>query len=197
MNRLRALIAEAQRYFAQLSARERLMLVVMGITSVLFVGGLVLSSFFHSISRHELSIIEKSANLQKVAIYAQRYAENKRKQEDLEMKLKGPPTRLISELSGLAEKHGLTISSINERGEQNLDKVKESLVELQIASAPINQLNDLLNDIEHETKLMKVRKLRLRPTGGADSTALNAILTIGTYQLVAAKDQPGGFKGGE
>ena len=58
-----------------------------------------------------------------------------------------------------------------------------SLVELQIASAPIADLTGMLNDIESSPQLMKVRKIRLRPIT-TDNTSLNVSMTVGTYQLV-------------
>jgi len=90
----------------------------------------------------------------------------------METKLGGPPLRLMSQLQEFAEKEGLTVSAMNDRGEQNLDRVKESLVELQIASAPIDKLTAMLNDIEHDPRVIKVRKMRLRSTT-TDNTALN------------------------
>jgi hypothetical protein len=44
----------------------------------------------------------------------------------------------------------------------------------------------MLNDIEHDPRVIKVRKMRLRSTT-TDSTALNVTLTIGSYQLLPPK----------
>jgi type II secretory pathway component PulM len=186
MDRIRALIAEAQRYYTQLSARERLFVAAAGACFVLFVFSLIFSSLSHSIDRHEIAIEEKMTSLQKVAVYSQSYAENERARKEMEAKLGGPPLRLMSQLQEFAEKEGLTVSAMNDRGEQNLDRVKESLVELQIAAAPIDKLTAMLNDIEHDPRVIKVRKMRLRSTT-TDNTALNVTLTIGSYQLLPPK----------
>jgi hypothetical protein len=188
MERLRALLAEAQRYYTQLSQREKLLLLAMVGVFVLLVGTVVVTSVSHRISLHEMAIEEKTGDLQKVAVYAQSYAEAERKRKDLELKLGGPPVKLMSQLQGMAERDGLTITSMNDRGDQALHAVKESLVEMQIASASIDKLGALLNDIEHDPKIIKVRKLRLRPNS-TDAKSLNAVLTIGTYQLLTENDK--------
>lgn len=184
MNRLKALWAEAQRYFSRLSQREQLLIGAAGLCFVIIVFFFVISTFMHSINHQEESIEEKLGSLQKVAVYSQSYAANERARKEMELKLSGPPVRLMSQLQQLAEKHSLTISAMNDRGEQTKNKVKESLVELQIASASIADLTGLLNDIESSPQLMKVRKMRLRPIT-AENTSLNVSLTVGTYQLVS------------
>lgn len=186
MDRIRALLAEGQRYYSQLSDREKMFVAAAGGAFVLFVISILISSLNHSIDHHEIAIEEKLASLQKVAIYSQSYAENERARKEMETKLGGPPLRLMSQLQEFAEKEGLTVSAMNDRGEQNLDRVKESLVELQIAAAPIDKLTAMLNDIEHDPRVIKVRKMRLRSTS-TDTTALNVTLTIGSYQLLPPK----------
>ena len=183
MERIRALIAEGQRYISQLNPRERLLIAAAGVCFVVFVSSIVISEVNASLRRHEESIADKTTQLQKVAIYAQTFAASERARKDLERSLGGPEVRLMSTIQGFAEKRGLTVGSMNDRGDQNLDQVKESLVELQISAAPIDKLTDLLNDIEHNPQPIKVRKMHLR-TGGADPKALNVDLTVGTYKLI-------------
>jgi type II secretory pathway component PulM len=179
-------MAEADRYLGQLSRRERMMVSAAGACFVLFVLSIIYTSFSHSISRHEISIEEKNGYLQKIAVYAQNYAQTERSMKELKLKLSGPPVPLMSELSTLASNHTLNVGAMNDRGEQKIGQLQEKLVEMQIAEAPIDQLVDLLNDIEHDPKIIKVRKLRLRRTA-ADATTLNVILTVGSYQLLPSK----------
>lgn len=183
MQGIRALIASAQQYLAQLSRRERLSVAGLAVFFVLFFAYIAFSSVYKSIDRRLVAIEDKTSQLTKVAIFAQSYATSEKERKDLESKLKGPPVRLMSQLQSFAERRGLTISAMNDRGEQVHDKLKESLVELQVAQASIDKLTDFLNDVEHDPRIMKVRKLRLRTTS-SDAKAINATLTIGTYQLV-------------
>lgn len=183
MEKLNALLAEARRYMDQMTRRERLMVMAAGGTFVLFVSSIVLTTISHSINRHEISIEEKSGNLQKIAVYAQSFAQGERERKNLQMKLSGPPVQLMSELSSLAGKRELNIGAMNDRGEHKVDLVEEKLVELQINDASIDKLTELLNDIEHDPKIIKVRKLRLRRTGPTADT-INAVMTVGSYQLL-------------
>src|SRR4051812_33900659 len=132
MERLRAFIAEAMRYFGQLSRREKLLIGVAFACFVLFGGSIVVGTIVSSISRHQLSIEDKNSQLQKVALYAQSYAESKRAQQEVEGRLTRDPIRLMTQIQSYTQRRGVTISAMNDRGETNKDDVKESLVELQL-----------------------------------------------------------------
>lgn len=183
MERIQELIADISRYFSQLTKRERILVAVAAAGMVLFVGSIVYSSVSRRISRHEMSIEEKLLAFEQVAVYAQTFTESERERKELERRLSGEPIRLLSFMQKLAEKHGLSIGSMSERGENTVDQVKESLIELQIAAAPIDKLTKMLDEIEREPRILKVRKLRLRPVTGSE-TDMNVTLTVGAYQLV-------------
>lgn len=182
MERIRTLLADAARYYAQLTKREKTLLLLMagvGAFLTLFISVSVVSS---SIEHHQQAISEKESDLKLVAAFAQGYAENERARRELETRLGGAPLRLLTHLQDAAKKHDLTISSMNDRGETTTDQVKESLVELQIAATPIEKLAPLLTDIERDSHIIKVKKLRIR-RGGAEDKSLNVTLTVATYSL--------------
>lgn len=182
MERIRALIDELSRYFAQLSKRERMLVALAGLSVLVFIGSVTMTTISSSIARREVSIEEKSQQLQQVAVYAQNYAQNERTRREAEARLNGPPVRLLSHLQELADKHGLTITSMNDRGENQIDQVKETLVEMQISSTPVNKLTAMLNEIERNPRLLKVKKLRVRRMN-ADTEDLNVTMTVATYQM--------------
>lgn len=185
MERLRTFLADLSRLFAQLSRRERLLVGLAALSVVVFAASIALSSVRSGIDRRELSIEEKQLQLQQVGIFAQSFTQNERARKDLEARLAGPPVSLLSHMQQLADKNGLVISSMNDRGETTTDGVKESLVELQIASTPVDKLTALLNELERGPRILKVRKLRMRK--GTDDKALNVTLTVGAYGLAQGK----------
>jgi hypothetical protein len=182
MNRIRQLLDDAARYYGQLTKRERLLLGLMAGTAAflaLFISTSVVRS---SIDRHQSSIEEKEGQLKLVAAYATTFNESERSRKDLEARLGGAPLKLMTHMQELADKHGLTIGSMNDRGDTTTDQVKESLVELQIASAPIEKLSPLLEEIERNPRIVKVKKLRLRK-GTGDDKSVNVTMTVATYSL--------------
>lgn len=182
MERLRALLADANRYFSQLTKRERMLLALAGVSVLVFGGSIVVASVRSSMSRHEISIEEKEGQLKQIAVYAAGYAESERGRREMEGRLGGAPLRLLTHMQELADKNGLVISSMNDRGDTTTDQVKESIVELQIASTPIEKLTQLLNEIERNPRIIKVKKLRVR-RGSGDDKSLNVTLTVAAYSL--------------
>ena len=184
MERLRAMVADAGRYFAQLTRRERILLAAAGGMVVLFIASVSVATVRSSITRHESSIAEKEMELKKVKVYAQSYAANERRRRQMQSRLAGPPVALMTDLQKLADQQGLTIASMNDRGDQTHGKVKESMVEMQIASTPLDKLTHLLNGIERNPHVVKVIRLHVRRLGGSDDKSLNVSLTVATYSLV-------------
>ncbi len=182
MERIRNALDVISRAFAQLSRREKILVGTAGGTAVLFVGSIIFATLRSSATRHELSIAEKEGQLKQVAVYATSFGESERRRREMEARLGGTPLRLMTHMQELCDKHGLVIGSMNDRGESTTDKVKESVVELQIASAPIEKLTPLLNDLEHNARIVKVKKMRLRRLTG-DEKAVNVTLTVATYSM--------------
>jgi general secretion pathway protein M len=182
MDKLRELAADLSRYFQQLTRRERILVVLAAASVVVFVGSITLATVSRSIDRTELAIADRLQALQQVGVYAQGYAANERSRRELEARLSGPPVRLMSHLQELADRHGVAIRSMNERGDQTTGQVKETLVELDIGEVPIEKVTAFVNDVEASPKIVKVRKLRLHKNSG-DTKALVVKLTVATYQL--------------
>lgn len=181
MERIRSLIADVTRIFAGMSPRERLLVAVAAVGAVIFVGSITLTTVQSSVARKELSIEEKKLALEQIGAYAQSYGDTERARKDMEARLGGAPVRLMSLMQDLADKNGLTIGSMNDRGESRDGDVKESVVDASIASASVDKLVSILNEIERNPRPVLVRKLRVK-RNSADET-LNVTLTVATYQL--------------
>lgn len=181
MNRLRDLLADLARIVSSMSPRERMLVSLAGVAAFFFFGSIALTTVQSATARKETAIEEKKLALEQVAAYAATYGDNERMRKEVEARLSGTPIRLMSLMQDLADKNGLTIGSMNDRGESNIDDVKESVVEVTIASAPVPKLVSILNEIERNPRPVKVRKMRVKPNS-ADET-LNVTLTVASYQL--------------
>lgn len=181
MERLRDLRADLTRIISGMSPRERMLVALAGVAAFIFVGSIVFTTVSSSMARHETAIEEKKMSLEQVAVYARSYGENERARQSIEKKLGGPPVRLMSLMQDLADKNGLTIGSMNDRGESREGDVQESVVEVSIASTPVDKLVSILNEIERNPRPVKVRKMRVK-RNSADET-LNVTLTVASYQL--------------
>lgn len=181
MNRIRDLIADLVRLFAGLSPRERMLVTLAGVGAVIFISSIVMTTVNSSMNRREASIAEKQLSLEQVAVFARSYGENERARKAIEAKLGGPPVRLMSMMQELTDKNGLTVGSMNDRGESTDGDIKESVVEVSIASTPVDKLTAILNELERKPQPVKVRKLRVK-RNSADET-LNVTLTVSSYQL--------------
>lgn len=182
MERLRALLADAGRYLSQLTKRERLLLALAGASVVIFVGSVAIATVRSAISTREAAIAQKEQELKEVAVYAGSYAASERARRGMEGRLGGPPLLLMTHLQKLADQQGLTIGSMNDRGSTTVGQVKESVVELQIASTPLDKLTALLDQVERDPHVVKVKNLRVQRLSGGDK-ALNVSLTVATYSL--------------
>lgn len=181
MNRITEIFDELSRHFTQLSKRERMLVLLAGVSAVFFIGSIVVGTVRSNMARREIAIEEKTQQLQQIAVYAQSYAETERTRRELEGRLSGQPLRLLSHMQELANKHGLAIGSMSERGEATVDGVKESTVDLQIGAASIDKLTAMLNEVERHQRIVKVKKLRVRRTSAEET--LNVTLSVATYQL--------------
>lgn len=180
-NRLIELFEDLSRHLGQLSKRERMLVMLAALSVVFFVGSVAVGSTRSSIARKEMSIEEKGQQLQQISVYAKSYAESERSRREMESRLTGQPLRLLSHMQELATRHGLAIGSMNERGDVSTDGVKESTVDLQITSAPIDKLTAMLNDVEKHQRIVKIKGLRVRKIGNEELVNVN--LSVGTYQL--------------
>lgn len=186
MERLRALSGDLSQYLSQLTRREKMLVSLAALSVVVFVGSIVTANISRSITRHELSIEDKVQSLGQVSFFAQTYSANERTRRELEGRLGGPPVRLLSHMQELATKHGLEIGSMSDKGDQTADKVKESMVDVQFKPAPIEKLTPLLNEIERNPHIIKVKKLRMKRVGTGEDKNLLMSLVVATYQLADA-----------
>jgi len=182
-------LSGAARAFAQLTARERLLVSLAGVSVVVFISSIVYSSLASSIGRREASIEEKSGLLQQVAAYAQTYQESESARRAMEMRLGSDPVGLSGHVQSVAAEAKLVSPSISDLGEKQLEGVREALVELRLPKVGLTEVNELLNRIEKSPRVVRVRKVRMRRDSG-DPKMLNVTIVVGGYWL--SRPAPGG-----
>ena len=81
----------------------------------------------------------------------------------------------------LCDKHHITIRQLSDRKSTTTGDVTESVVELSGSAGNITDLTALLNALERNPRIIKVKKMRATATGPAESRSVNIILTVATY----------------
>lgn len=185
MDRINELFAGLGRALGQLTPRERLLVSLAGVSVVVFVASITWTSLSSSIGRKEASIEEKALMLQQVAAYAQTYQESEAARRQMEMRLGSEPVRLSSHVESVATANQVTIPTLSDLGEKQLEGVRESLVEIRLPKIGLNELNALLNNLEKSQRVVRIRKVRMR-RDPADPKMLNVTVVVGSYWLSKA-----------
>jgi len=167
--------------FGQLSDRERRLLALAGAGVLFFVGSLAWSGVSSAMEEREAIIEDKEQSLAQVAHLAGNYAENERRRRDLEGRLAGPALPLLGHMQELCDKHHITIRQLSDRKSTTTGDVTEAVVELSGGAGNITDLTALLNELERNPRIIKVKKMRASTTGPAESRSINFTLTVATY----------------
>src|SRR5262245_3993706 len=117
---LRALLAEAQARFNQLSQRERLLVTVAGAAVSLFVLFLVFFSLSMSADQTRRRIEEKLQKLEEAKTLAVGFREAEAARQAAEQRLGQGEVRLITYLEERGTEAGLDIPALNPRGDTPL-----------------------------------------------------------------------------
>ncbi len=180
---MRELIARVQTAFANLSARERRLVLIGGAAMAVFVVFLVTFSFSTKANTIRERTASKMRKLEEVQTLAAGFRETEAKRTAVESQLKASNIRLITYLEEKATKAGIELPSINPKADVTLDgdKIIESAVELSLTDVKLNRLIDFLTAVETAPGgLVKVKYMRLEPRPAQES--LTAWLTIATYK---------------
>jgi general secretion pathway protein M len=180
---MRELVARIQTAFANLSARERRLVLVGGAALAVFVVFLVTFSFSNKANAIRERTASKMRKLEEVQTLAAGFRETEARRTAVESQLKASNIRLITYLEEKATKAGIELPSINPKADVTLDgdKIIESAVELSLTDVKLNRLLDFLTAVEAAPGgLVKVKYMRLEPRPAQES--LTAWLTIATYK---------------
>ncbi len=183
MEQLKALLSELQSRFQQLSARERRLVTFAGSALAVFVLFLILFSFSSSAASYRRRTAEILTKLKEVQQLAATYREAEQVRLRTERELSASNVSLISYLEDKGTKAGLSIPTLNPKGDVPLGdgKIIESGVEVMLPDIPITKLVSFLSDVERGPGVVKVKLLRIEPRPASDN--LTAWVTVTTYRL--------------
>jgi len=182
MNQLRLLWGNAQNWFANLSTRERRMVLAAGGAVLVFAIFFTLNSLSNVGHSTERRIQDKIGKLEEVEELAASFRESETKRQALERQLSNNGIKLISFIQEKGTAAGLDIQTMNPKNDAPLGEsnIIESAVELTLTDVNIRKLTDFLTNVELGGAV-KVKTLRMEPHPKTES--LTAWVTIVTYRM--------------
>ncbi len=184
MEKLRALLQDAQAWLAAATPREKRLLALAAGGIAVFILLIGTASFSSSIRKAQASLEEKQLDFEKISRLAAGYGAQEQERQLLEARLRQSPPALMGFVDGLARQAGVDVGGMQDRGVisggQN-GKPKETSVEVNFSKVPLDKLVKLLQDIEHSPGVVRVRRLRLRKNF-ENKDALDVSLSISAWQ---------------
>ena len=180
---MKELIARLQAQLANLSARERRLVLFGGGAMLVFVVFMVTFTFSNKADAIRDRTMAKIRKLDEVQTLAAGFRDNESRRLAVESQLKASNIRLLTYLEEKAKAAGIELPSINPKPDVTLegDKIVESAVELSLTEVKLNRLVDFLTSVEAAPGgLVKVKYLRLEPRPSNET--LTAWLTVATYK---------------
>jgi general secretion pathway protein M len=183
MEQLKALFAEIQSRFQQLSPRERRLVTIAGSAVGIFLLIVLLVSFSTTAASTRRRIEQKLIKFREVHALAGNYRDAEQIRLRTEQQLKSSNLSLISYVEEKGTSAGLSIPTMTPKGEVPLadGKIVESSVEIMMPDVRIDRLVAFLTEVERGPGVVKVKYLRLEPRPSAEN--LTAWATIATYRM--------------
>jgi general secretion pathway protein M len=184
MDKLRALIADAQAWLAAATPRERRLLAMAAGGISLFIVFVFWASFSSAIRRAQASLEEKQQDFEKISRLAAGYSAQEQERQLMEARLRQTPPALMSFVDGTAKADGVDVGGMSDRGVvaggQN-GRPREQSVEVNLTKVPLDKLLRLVFDLEHGPGVVKVRRLRVRKSA-EDKQMLDVSLSVSAWQ---------------
>jgi len=184
MEKLRALLADAQAWLAAATPREKRLLALAAAGVAVFIAFVSWVSFRSAITKAETTLEEKQLDFEKISRLSSGYGQQEQERQMLEARLRQSPPALMSFVDATAKNAGVEVGGMSDRGVvaggQN-GKPKEMSVEVNLGKVPLDKLVKLLGDLEHSPGVVKVRRLRLRKSF-ENKDLLDVSLSISAWQ---------------
>jgi general secretion pathway protein M len=183
MEQLKALLAEAQSRFQQLSPRDRRLLTLAGSAVGLFLFLILLFSFSNTAASYRRRTDQKLIKFREVQALAANYRDAEQARQRIEQQLTASNVSLVSYVEEKGTSAGLSIPTLTPKGDVPLaeGRIIESSVEIMMPDVRIDKLVGFLNDVERGPGVIKVKYLRMEPKPSAEN--LTAWATIATYRM--------------
>ena len=168
--------------FERLTQREKLMVVVGGVSGFLVVLLAIALGFSNSISKTEHRINIKTDQLSQLLAMQGEYKARQSEQERRMRELARSKVRLVSLVEEAARKSQVEIGQLRpETGEPNSEGVVESRVNLRATGLSVDRLKDFLERIEKSQGVVVVKRLKMNKPFRKDTVDIE--LTITTYKV--------------
>jgi type II secretory pathway component PulM len=184
MDKVRALIADAQAWLAAATPRERRLLAMASSGIALFVVFIFWVSFSSAIRKAQGNLAEKQLDFEKISQLSSGFATQEQERQLLEARLRQSPPALMSFVDSTAKSDGVEVGSMSDRGViagGNAGKPKEQSVEVNMSKVSLDKLVKLLSDLEHSPGVVKVRRLRVRKSP-ENRDLLDVSLSVSAWQ---------------
>ncbi len=182
METLRRLRADAEAWFAKLSARERALVAAAALAVALFTIWIVAHQIGSGISAREARIEQKTKVLSQIGKLAEGYRRRQAERQALEARLKGAPVQLISHISQAGATLGIQVNDLRPTGAPaESEGLREESVEVNLSRIELQRLAALLQSLERGAGIVKVRRIRVT-TRSDDPALVDATLVVSTYQ---------------
>src|SRR5450432_79393 len=184
MDKVRALIADAQAWLAAATPRERRLLAMASSGVALFVIFVFWVSFSSAIRKAQSSLDEKQLDFEKISKLSAGYAAQEQERQLLEARLRQSPPALMSFVDSTAKSDGVEVGGMSDRGivaGGSAGKPREQSIEVNMSKVSLDKLVKLLADIEHSPGVVKVRRLRVRKSF-ENKDLLDVSLSVSVWQ---------------
>jgi len=183
MEQLKALLAEVQSRFQQLSPRERRLVTLAGSGVAVFLFLILMFSFSTTAASYRRRTDQKLIKFREVQALAATYREAEQARQRIEQQLTANNVSLVSYVEDKGTSAGLSIPTLTPKGDVPLaeGQIIESSVEIMMPDVRIDKLVNFLNEVERGPGVIKVKYLRLEPRPSAEN--LTAWATIATYRM--------------
>ena len=182
MDKLKALLADAQAWLQAASPREKRLLALAAGGVLLFIVLIGYASFSASIRKAQSALEEKQEAFEKISRLSAGYGAQEQERQLLEARLRQSPPQLMGFVDNLAKQAGLEVGSMQDRGVvTSKGSVKELSVETNLSKVPLDKLMKLLDDVEKSPGVVRVRRLRLRKSF-ENKDVLDVQLNISAWQ---------------
>ena len=184
MEKLRALLADAQAWLATANPREKRFLAVGAGGLLFFVVLIGWASFSSSIHKAQATLDEKRSDFEKISRLAAGYGVQEQERQLLEARLRQSPPALMSFVDTTAKSVGVEVGGMSDRGVVaggQGGRPREMSVEVNLGKVPLDKLVKLLQDIERSPGVVRVRRLRLRKSF-ENKDLLDVSLSVSAWQ---------------
>jgi general secretion pathway protein M len=184
MDKLRALLADAQTWLTAATPQEKRLLALAAAGIALFVLLIAWVGFGSSIRKAQAALEEKRSDFEKISRLSAGYGAQEQERQLLEARLRQSPPALMSFVDTTAKNAGVEVGGMSDRGVVSggqAGKPREMSVEVNLGKVPLDKLVKLLQDIERSPGVVRVRRLRVRKSF-ENKDLLDVSLSVSAWQ---------------